>query len=244
MSIQYKNLPREHHINWLYRSMAVLLHPKPKFRFNLSKTAVVLIAMSLTAVTMTSNVAAAAENTTPVAAQSGSNAAPGQPNGASTPEQTPPVDYFTNTAEVEAKVLAKLIQAEESSITISNFLNFAAGQIGKPYVFGRTGPKSFDCSGLVYYCLNQTGLSVDCTTASGFSKDKDWEKIASMDDLKPGDIMFFSTGGKNVGHTGIYIGDGEMIDASSSNGEVVQRSCITSYWENHFVFARRPFSVL
>jgi len=107
--------------------MAVLLHPKPKFRFNLSKTAVVLIAMSLTAVTMTSNVAAAAENTAPVAAQLGSNAAPGQPNGASTPEQTPPVD---------------------------------------------------------------------CTTASGFSKDKDWEKIASMDDLKPGDIMFFSTGGK------------------------------------------------
>ena len=243
MKIQYKKLLNEQHINWLYRSLAALLHPKHKFRFNLSKTAVIFIAMSLTAVTMTSNVAAAAENTTPVAQQSGSNAPAGQPNGTSTPEQTPPVDYFTNTTEVEAKVLTKLIQAEESSITISNFLNFAADQIGKPYVFGRTGPKSFDCSGLVYYCLNQAGLSVDRTTASGFSKEKNWERITSMDVLKPGDILFFSTGGKNVGHTGIYIGNGEMIDASSSNGEVVQRSCVTSYWKNHFVFARRPFSI-
>ena len=207
----------------------------------LSRTAVVLIAMSLTAVTMTSHVAAAAENSSSVVSQSGSNDPISHPNGTSTTVQTPPVDYLTNKTEVGNTVLLTLMKAEESSADISTFLNLAAEQIGKPYVFGRTGPKSFDCSGLVYYCLNQAGSSVSRTTASGFSKLKDWEKITSMDDLKPGDIMFFSTGGKKVGHTGIYIGDGEMIDASSSNREVVQRSCVTSYWQNHFVFARRPF---
>jgi len=212
MKIQDKIIINKRRINWAYLSTVALIHPKLRSRLNLSKAAVVLIAMALTAVTMTSNVAAAGAES-------------------------------RNTTDVESTVLSMHVQAEESSAEISAFLNIAAEQIGKPYVFGRTGPKSFDCSGLVYYCLNQAGLSVDRTTASGFSKENDWEKISSMDDLKPGDILFFSTGGKKVGHTGIYIGDGKMIDASSSSGEVVQRSCITSYWKNHFVFARRPFSV-
>jgi len=69
----------------------------------------------------------------------------------------------------------------------------------------------------------------------------DWEKITSMDNLQVGDILFFSTNGKKVGHTGIYIGNGEMIDASSSNGKVVRRSCTTTFWQNHFVVARRPW---
>ena len=62
-----------------------------------------------------------------------------------------------------------------------------------------------------------------------------------MSDLQIGDLLFFSTNGKAVGHTGIYIGGGEMIDASSSNGKVVQRSCFTSFWEANFVVARRPW---
>jgi len=62
-----------------------------------------------------------------------------------------------------------------------------------------------------------------------------------MDNLQIGDILFFSTNGKKVGHTGIYIGNGEMIDASSSNGKVVRRSCTTTFWQNHFVVARRPW---
>lgn len=74
----------------------------------------------------------------------------------------------------------------------------------------------------------------------GYSQVDDWEKISSMDDLQVGDVLF-STNGKAVGHTGIHIGNGEMIDASSSNGKVVQRSCFTSFWEANFVVARRPW---
>jgi len=234
-------------INLSYLSSSVLIYPELKSRLNIPKAAAVLIAMALTAVTLTSNVSAATEDTgdvSPAFQQTGSYAPDSRQGNISAAVQTPPLNYFTNTTDVEATLLSKLMQAKASSSDISAFLNLAAEQIGKPYVFGRTGPKSFDCSGLVYYCLNQAGLSVSRTTASGFSKDKDWGKITSMDDLKPGDLLFFSTGGKKVGHTGIYIGNGEMIDASSSNGEVFQRSCITSYWKNYFVFARRPFSVL
>lgn len=61
-----------------------------------------------------------------------------------------------------------------------------------------------------------------------------------VQNLQKGDILFFSTNGKKVGHPGIYIGNGEMIDASSSNGKVVKRSCVSSFWKANFVVARRP----
>jgi cell wall-associated NlpC family hydrolase len=233
-------------INLSYLSSSVLICPELKSRLNILKAAAVLIAMALTAVTLTSYVSAATEDTgdvSPAFQQTGSYAPDSRQGNIFAAVQSPSLSYFAITPDVETTVLSQLVQAEDASAHISTLLNLAAEQIGKPYVFGRTGPKSFDCSGLVYYCLTQTGLSVDRNTAYGFSKEKDWEKITSMDDLKPGDLLFFSTGGKKVGHTGIYIGNGVMIDASSSNGEVVQRSCITSYWTNHFVFARRPFSV-
>jgi len=124
---------------------------------------------------------------------------------------------------------------------IQTFLEVAANQLGDPYIAGNVGPNSFDCSGLVYYCLQQAGSSRGRYNAAGYSQVDDWEKIASMDDLQIGDILFFHTNGKTVGHTGIYIGNGEMIDASSSNAKVVQRSCFTSFWESNFVVARRPW---
>ena len=141
----------------------------------------------------------------------------------------------------EAVVSAAKAQAEIKKATIQAFLETAEQQLGDPYVFGSVGPDSFDCSGLVYYCLQQSGSSRSRYNAAGYSQVEDWEEITSMDDLQPGDLLFFSTGGKNVGHTAIYVGNGEMIDASTTNGMVVRRSCVTPYWTDNFVSARRPF---
>ena len=197
-------------------------------RLTLTKITSVLIVASLMAVTLPNSVAAATtiqqNNLIPVTLK----------DGVSFTSQIHSIPYIpgegedTDTAEPEAL-----------SPEVTALLEFAAAQLGKPYVFGKTGPKSFDCSGLVYYCLNMAGVSVYRNTAYGYSRIKVWEKITSMDDLQPGDLLFFSVGGKKIGHTGIYIGDGNMIDASSSSGKVVQRSCVTSYWIKHFVVARR-----
>ncbi len=153
-----------------------------------------------------------------------------------TGEQTLSLIYSPDALESESKVKAELRRAN-----IDTFIEVAYDQIGDPYVFGNVGPNSFDCSGLVYYCLQQAGSSRSRYNAAGYSKVTDWEKIESMDNLQIGDILFFSTNGKSIGHTGIYIGDGMMIDASSSNGEVVKRSCVTDFWSSHFVVARRPW---
>ncbi|MBT3319801.1 MAG: hypothetical protein HN948_00865 [Clostridia bacterium] len=137
---------------------------------------------------------------------------------------------------------ASFIIQERRSANISEMIAIAQAQLGKPYILGRSGPNSFDCSGLVYYCLKQAGSSRRRYNASGYSNVSEWEKIMSYDDLQKGDLLFFwiSSRGK-IGHVGIYVGDGMMIDASSSNGKVVHRSIHSPYWVKWFRWARRPW---
>ena len=132
-------------------------------------------------------------------------------------------------------------QQERRRGNINNFLSSLRDQLGKPYVWGASGPGSFDCSGLITYCLRQAGSTTGRLNAQGFSENSRWENVSSMNNMEIGDLIFFSGNGRRVGHVGVYIGDGMMIDASSANGKVVERSCRTSYWESHFVNARRPW---
>lgn len=129
-----------------------------------------------------------------------------------------------------------------ASGNVAGVISVAEAQIGKRYVRGEEGPNTFDCSGLVYYCLSQNGVSLGRRSASSYSENDSWTKISSMSDLQKGDLLFFrDDDSSRVSHTGIYIGGGKMIDASSSKGEVVRRSCTTSYWTRNFVCARRVF---
>jgi len=142
----------------------------------------------------------------------------------------------------EAAPSASKIIEERRSANIEEMIEVAQRQLGKPYIIGRSGPNSFDCSGLVYYCLKEAGSNRGRHNAAGYAKVDEWEKIDSYDDLQRGDLLFFwsSSRGK-IGHVAIYVGDNMMIDASSSNGKVVYRSCTTPYWVKWFRWARRPW---
>lgn len=140
-----------------------------------------------------------------------------------------------------AKGPVTVTSSKGSSKDIGGVIALAKRQLGKRYSWGATGPNSFDCSGLVYYLLTHNGVKTGRFNAAGYSNESKWQKITKMSDLKAGDIVFFSTNGKRVGHTGLYIGNGEMIDASSSNGKVVRRSCTTPFWKRNFVCGRRPW---
>ncbi|MFD8532943.1 NlpC/P60 family protein [Streptosporangium canum] len=82
----------------------------------------------------------------------------------------------------------------------------AQKHLGKPYVWGANGPSAFDCSGLVYYALNQAGIKIGDTTAAGYQASG--QPITPPP--QPGDIVFF---GDPATHVGIYAGDGKMIHA-------------------------------
>ena len=125
--------------------------------------------------------------------------------------------------------------------TYSSVVAAAQDQLGKPYVWSAEGPDSFDCSGLVYYCLKQSGHSVSRRSAKGFSQTGSWTLISSMSELRAGDLVFFKSDSKDsVNHTGICISSSVMIHASSSKGQVVRSNLHQAYWERNFVCGRRP----
>ena len=116
----------------------------------------------------------------------------------------------------------------------------AKNQVGKEYVLNASGPDEFDCSGLVYYVLNECGIAVDRKDCAGYAQNEDWSKIESLSDVKAGDILFFnSANSSDIRHAGIAVSSKNMIDASSSLGKVTERRFQTNYWKKHFAFARR-----
>ncbi|MEV7589208.1 NlpC/P60 family protein [Streptomyces sp. NPDC089922] len=83
---------------------------------------------------------------------------------------------------------------------------FAYGAIGKPYVWGATGPGSYDCSGLTQAAWRSAGVTLPRTTYTQINAGR----RVSRDQLAPGDLVFFYSG---VTHVGLYVGNGQMIHA-------------------------------
>lgn len=116
----------------------------------------------------------------------------------------------------------------------SALIAVASSKLGCPYVWGSKGPNSFDCSGFVYWCLNQVGVRQSYMTSSGWRNAGRYTRISSFSSLRAGDIIVVS------GHVGIVAGGGTVIDASSGNGKVVHRS-LSSWWANNFICGWRIF---
>jgi cell wall-associated NlpC family hydrolase len=101
----------------------------------------------------------------------------------------------------------------------------AEDQIGVPYAWGSSNPGvSFDCSGLTMYAWGQAGVSLPHSSAMQAAVTPD----VSRDQLQPGDLVFFYT---PISHVGLYIGNGQMIDASHTGpgGEVNRRPVGSSF---------------
>ncbi|MEU9735759.1 NlpC/P60 family protein [Streptomyces sp. NPDC048002] len=96
-------------------------------------------------------------------------------------------------------------------------LAFARAQIGKPYVWGATGPDSYDCSGLTQGAWNAAGISLPRTTYDQVNAGT----TVSLASAQPGDLVFFYD---DVTHVGIYIGNGMMIHAPKPGAYVREES--------------------
>ena len=85
--------------------------------------------------------------------------------------------------------------------------------LGVPYVWGGASPSGFDCSGLVMYVYAQLGVSLPHSAAMQY----DCGTHVSRDQLEPGDLVFY---GSPIHHVGIYVGNGDMIDAPYTGASV------------------------
>ena len=93
-------------------------------------------------------------------------------------------------------------------------LRWALSRRGSPYVWGAAGPHAFDCSGLVLWAYAQVGISLPHLAAAQWNMGVH----VGRNQLEPGDLVFFYA---DIGHVGLYIGNGLMVDAPDF-GEVVQ----------------------
>lgn len=124
-------------------------------------------------------------------------------------------------------------------------VELAKRQVGKRYVWATAGPDTFDCSGLVWWCVNELGGKLSPELRGSQTQ---WEKLGSpvkkSDRLRAGDILFFDTnaGRQSADHEGIYDGEGNMIHAFNESEGVVISSIGKPYWTERFIGARRVFS--
>ncbi|MFI8088113.1 NlpC/P60 family protein [Streptomyces sp. NPDC086080] len=96
-------------------------------------------------------------------------------------------------------------------------LAFARAQIGKPYVWGATGPGSYDCSGLTQAAWKAAGVTLPRTTYDQVNAGT----TVPVSQARPGDLVFFYD---DVTHVGLYIGNGMMIHAPKPGTYVREES--------------------
>ncbi|WP_150239718.1 C40 family peptidase [Nocardiopsis quinghaiensis] len=112
-------------------------------------------------------------------------------------------------------------------------LDFARAQVGKPYVWGGTGPNGYDCSGLVQAAWAQAGVNLPRTT---YDQVNAGTRI-SRDQVQPGDLLFFYSE-SSPSHVGIYSGNGNMIHGSNPSKPLEEIS-LAAYWDGVFTVAVR-----
>ncbi|MGW7351718.1 NlpC/P60 family protein [Streptomyces sp. NPDC054784] len=100
---------------------------------------------------------------------------------------------------------------------VDKVLAFAKAQLGKPYVWGATGPNSYDCSGFTQDAWKAAGVSLPRVT---YDQVNAGTKIAKSA-MQPGDLVFFYD---DISHVGIYVGGGQMIHASKPGDDVKYES--------------------
>ncbi|MEJ5945937.1 C40 family peptidase [Pseudokineococcus basanitobsidens] len=111
--------------------------------------------------------------------------------------------------------------AEAASSTGSKAVAAAATRAGMPYVWGATGPRSFDCSGLTQWSFKQAGKSLPRTAAQQRSAVR---RVLTRD-ARVGDLIFFHNSSGHVYHVGIYAGNRQLWDAPKP-GRVVSKRTI------------------
>lgn len=122
----------------------------------------------------------------------------------------------------------------QTSNNIQGILAEADKYRGVPYVFGGTTPSGFDCSGYVKYVFAKQGIALPRLADEQYNVGVE----VSRANLKAGDLVFFETYEPGPSHSGIYIGDGKFISATSSRGVAVA-DLDTGYWGERYIGAKR-----
>lgn len=154
-------------------------------------------------------------------------------------------DYITPCGPTAAKPSVQA-PAPDAAGPIGNGASTAAGLeitayaekfLGTPYVYGGSGPDSFDCSGFVKYVFSHFGYNINRTASTQLENGA----AVAKSELQPGDIVFFKNAGDShaASHVGIYVGGETFIHASSDTRKVEYSSLATGNNARKYIAARR-----
>ena len=121
-----------------------------------------------------------------------------------------------------------------SSATRAKVVADARSLIGQPYVTGgeTRAEGGFDCSGLTYYAWKQAGATLPRSSSAQYS----WATKIRKADLRPGDLVFYSSSGStgSVSHVALYSGNGKIIQAHKP-GVAASEDDLATWWTGHLV---------
>ncbi len=126
---------------------------------------------------------------------------------------------------------------------MEDIVAFAKQYLGTPYRSGGTKPGGFDCSGFIYYIMNNFGVTLSRSSAAMATSNGKDVRLANV---QPGDLMFFkgrSNGGNRVGHVALVIEVNKdsimMIHSTNSRGIKIDNFLTTDYYRKRFIKAKR-----
>ena len=123
-------------------------------------------------------------------------------------------------------------------ISIADLVTWSKRFLGLPYLWGGTSTYGYDCSGFTQMLLRRRGYAMP--RDAGPQADWDGFKNVDADSLEAGDLLYFGSSPAKITHTGMYIGDGEFINATAWEHPVVQICNLRDeHWSKLLVAARR-----
>jgi len=149
--------------------------------------------------------------------------------GASATPQ-PMSDLPTHLAEDREQAAER---AEKRRERVQGVVKSATAQIGDGYAYGGSGPDGFDCSGLTAYAFADAGVALPHNSHGQAAMGRP----VARDDIRRGDLVFFSTAGPGASHVGVATGATTAV--SATNAGVMEHSTIDAYWGSQYVGARR-----
>lgn len=160
----------------------------------------------------------------PAPAQAAPSGVPATASAATTVSRAGVATAAAVSAPVSAQSAARSA-ARTAAVKRSGVLRTAASLKGRPYRYGATGPRAFDCSGYTQYVFGRNGITLPRTSSAQYRAAKRISKASA----KPGDLVFIGTGAR-ISHVGIYAGNGRMWHSPRSGKSVRLAKIWTSRW--------------
>jgi cell wall-associated NlpC family hydrolase len=153
-------------------------------------------------------------------------AVPATSTATAAPAATTATAGTTTTTTAPVTIYTEQVASKRKRVDVKKMLRTAASLKGRPYRWGATGPRAFDCSGYTLYVLKKQGIKLPRTAAQQYRKTK---KVSARN-AKVGDLVFFFNSGR-VTHVGILAGKMKMWAAPHSGAKVRLQKVYGKNWK-------------